>query len=48
MDENEFIAKEECVTHAKLLEIIGKGQMNVASSFAIMLGLNKLKNLNLI
>ena len=46
MDENEFIVKVENVSHQRLLEIISKGQINVASTFAILLGLKRLEILS--
>jgi hypothetical protein len=47
-DENEFIIVEDGFSRIDLMKIISNGQVNVASAFAILLGLNKLKDLGLI
>jgi hypothetical protein len=47
MDEDEFIVVENGFSKTELMHVIYNGQMNVASSFAILLGLNKLKELGL-
>lgn len=48
LDEAEYIVIENSVTYLKLLDIIKSGKMNVASSFAALLALQKLKEDNLL
>lgn len=44
-DEGEFIDVEHGVSKERLLDIINHGQMNVASSFCILLGMQKLSEM---
>jgi hypothetical protein len=48
LDEAEYIVIENSVSYPKLLDIIRSGKMNVASSFAALLALQKLKEDNLL
>lgn len=47
LDENEYIIIERNVTYPKLMELLHSGNMNVVSTYAILLGLRKLHDLGI-
>ena len=46
-DEEEFIVVVKGVSYKKLMELISKGEINVLSSYTILMGLNKLREMNI-
>ena len=47
LDEQEYIIIERNVTYSKLMSLLHSGQMNVVSTYAILLGLRKLNELGI-
>lgn len=47
MDDEELITVEHGVPYARVMELISSGQMNVVSSYAILLGVRKLRELGI-
>lgn len=47
MDDDEYIMVEKNVTHDRLMNLMKTGQMNVVSTFTILLGLQKLAELGI-
>ena len=47
LDDEEFIIIERNVTYKKLTELVSTGQINVVSSYAILLGIRKLRELGI-
>lgn len=43
LDDTEFIKIKPSISHSELMEIISTGSINIASSFAILLGLKRLE-----
>lgn len=48
MDDEEYIVVERGVPLSKILDMVHSGEINVASSYTILLAVQKLKDLNLI
>lgn len=48
IDEDEFIEIESNITRERLNEIIFAGEMNIASSFVVLMGLKRLDELGLV